>query len=90
MVSRDIRYKLIKPMLNDGDIQKFTDIFRVVPIQIVARDLGKRGDRFKELVDGLVNFKLKDLLIMANICTLSTTEMFLLVENELVHRKIKT
>ena len=90
MVSRDIRYKIIKPMLKEGDIQKFTDIFNVVPISVVAVDMGKRTTRFKKLVEDLETIKLEDFLMIGRLCMLSSTEILFLVDNELIHRKIKT
>jgi len=90
MISRDIRYTIIKPMLNEGKIQKFSDIFTFIKSSIVANDLGKRITRFKQLTEKVEEFKVSELLIIARLCNLSTTEIFKLIENELSARQIKT
>ncbi len=46
MGHRDPRYDLIRSMINDGKIVSFNDIFKFIPKTIVAKDLGKKVDRF--------------------------------------------
>ena len=89
MVSRDIRYTIIKPLLDQGRIQTFSDIFIHIPFSVVGDDLGKRSTRFRELIQGVEKFQLKELLIIARMFNLSNAEMFKLVENELSSRQSK-
>jgi hypothetical protein len=89
MISRDIRYTIIKPMLNEGKIQKFSDIFKFIPMSVVAGDLGKRSTRFKELVEKVEEFDVNELLIIARMFDLTVAEIFKLVEKELSNRHIK-
>ena len=51
----DKRYDIIKPMLNEGKIQRFLDIFHYQKKTVVARDLGKRGPRFDYLIHRVEN-----------------------------------
>jgi len=90
MRPRDPRYEIIKPMLNEGKIQSFPDIFKFIKKSVVAADLGKRGPRFTELINRVEDFTVKELLIIARLCSLTEAEMFKLVEMELVKRKSKS
>jgi len=90
MRPRDPRYEIIKPMLNEGKIQSFPDIFKFIKKSVVAADLGKRGPRFTELINKVEDFTVKELLIIARLCGLTEGEMFKLVEMELVKRKSKS
>ena len=83
-------YTIIKPMLDKGDIQAFSDIFTFIPFSIVADDIGKRNSRFKELIERRVDeFEIKEVLIIARLCALSNIEMFKLIDNELTNRQSK-
>lgn len=86
---RDPRYEIIKPMLNEGKIQSFPDIFKFIKKSVVAADLGKRGPRFTELIHKVEDFTVKELQIIARLCDLTMEEMFKLVETELAKPKIK-
>ena len=86
MRQRDARYAIIKPMLNTGEIQSFVDIFKFIPKSVVAADLGKKVDRFTELMNRIEEFTVGELLIIGNWCNLSISEMFKLVEAEYLKR----
>lgn len=85
----DPRYRIIKPMLNEGQIQSFLDIFEYIPKSVVAADLGKKVDRFTELMNRIEKFTVEELLIIAGFCNISMSDMFRLVEMEYVKRKPK-
>ena len=87
MRSEDARYLIIKPMLLDGKIQTFLDIFKFIPPSTVAKDLGKRGPRFTELINGLEGFTLQELFRLARLFKLTRAEMFQLIDNQLSKRK---
>jgi hypothetical protein len=89
MRTRDSRYRIIKPLLNEGQIQSFLDIFTYIPKSVVAADLGKKVDRFTELMNKIEKFTVEELFLIAGFCNLSITEMFRLVENEYVKRQNK-
>ena len=89
MRPRDPRYEVIKPMLNEGKIHSFPDIFKFIKKSVVAADLGKRGPRFTELISKVEDFTVKELLIIARLCGLTSAEMFKLVEAELAKRNNK-
>lgn len=92
MTNRDSRYSLIKPMVDAGRIQIFTDIFKYIPKTKVATDLGKKVDRFNELMNNVEEFNLKDLFLIAKFCEMTEREItelvlkqYLDIKNRLPH-----
>ena len=59
MGTRDPRYDLIKPMLSQGQIESFTDIFKYIKKTVVANDLGKKVDRFTVMMEQPKKFPLR-------------------------------
>jgi hypothetical protein len=90
MGNRDDRYKRIKPLIAGGEIKLFSDIFKHIPKTVVAKDLGKKNDRFKQLITKqLDGFTLKDLFLMASFCGIEETRMLDLVMKEYLANKDK-
>lgn len=79
MTNRDHRYSLVKPMVDAGKIEVFNDIFKFIPKTKVATDLGKKVDRFNELMNNVEDFILKDLFLIAKFCELEEEKMLELV-----------
>lgn len=82
MVNRDHRYDLIKPMIIGGKIKSFNDIFKFIPKTVVATDLGKKVDRFTDLMNRVEGFTLEDLFLMAKSFDIEESQMLMLVENQ--------
>jgi len=87
MTHRDHRYSLVKPMVDAGKIEVFNDIFKFIPKTKVATDLGKKVDRFNELMSNVEEFMLKDLFIIAKFCELHETKMLELVMKQYFDNK---
>jgi len=87
MRSEEARYSTIKHMLLAGKIKTFLDIFIYIPPTIVAKDLGKRGPRFTELINSLEDFTLKEILLLAQFFDLTRAEIFQLIDTQLSQRK---
>jgi len=49
--------------------------------------LSKRGARFTQLIDKVEDFTVKELVIIARLCNLTTEEIFQLVATQLAERK---
>jgi hypothetical protein len=52
-------------MIETGKIKSFNDIFKYIPKTIVAKDLGKKVDRFNALMSRVEEFTLTDLFLIA-------------------------
>lgn len=87
MLKRDRRYEYIKTMFNDGKIQSFNDIFGFIPKTVVATDIGKKVDRFSELMKRIEGFTLKDLFLIGTLCDLTESQMLKLAEKEYLLQK---
>lgn len=79
MIKRDHRYDLIKPMIDSGKIESFNDIFKYIPKTVVAKDLGKKVDRFNALMSRVEQFMLEDLFIVAGFFEIDEDEIIRLV-----------
>lgn len=80
--NRDHRYDLIKPMIENGKILTFNDIFKYIPKTVVAKDLGKKVDRFNTLMSRVEEFILSDLFIIAGFFEIDEEVMLRLVMND--------
>lgn len=89
MRQRDDRYEIIKPMLKEGKIESFLDIFKFIPKSIVAKDLGKKIDKFSFLMDHIEKFTYEDTFTLARFCDISVPQMLKLVEAEYFKNKDK-
>ena len=89
MKIRDDRYELIRPMLNDGKILSFNDIFKFIPKTVVATDLGKKVDRFTELMKRVEKFTLEELFTIGRFCSLDETQILMLARDEYLKSKSK-
>jgi len=86
MGTRDPRYDLIKPMLSQGRIESFTDIFKYIKKTVVANDLGKKVDRFTIMMEQPKKFSVEDVYEMAELFSIGVRQMFELLDNEIVKR----
>lgn len=84
---RDHRYDLIRPMVEAGKIMFFNDIFKYIPKTVVAKDLGKKVDRFNTLMSRVEEFMLEDLFIMAGFFDIDEDVMVTLVMNDYKRKK---
>ena len=82
MGTRDPRYDLIKPMLSQGLIESFTDIFKYIKKTVVANDLGKKVDRFTVMMEQPRKFSVGDVYAMADLCSVDVLQMFELIYKE--------
>jgi hypothetical protein len=89
MLIRDDRYDLIKPMIESGNIVSFNDIFKYIPKTIIAKDLGKKVDRFSELMKKVEGFTLSELYTIAKFCNISESQIYQLAEKEYFKSKSK-
>lgn len=86
MGTRDPRYDLINPMLSQGQIVSFTDIFKYIKKTVVANDLGKKVDRFTIMMEQPKKFSVEDVYEMADLFSIDAKKMFELIYNENLKR----
>ena len=86
MGTRDPRYDLIKPMLSQGQIESFTDVFKYIKKTVLANDLGKKVDRFTIMMEHPKKFSVGDVYDMADLFGIGVREMFRLLDNEVMKK----
>ena len=79
MGNRDTRYDLIEPMMSQGKIVSFTDVFKYIKKTVVAIDLGKKVDRFNTLMSRVEEFMLSDLFIIAGFFEIDEDDIIRLI-----------
>jgi len=79
---RDARYKLVRFRFNEGKLKKFSDIILLVPKSIIADDLGKKKERFTQLMEHPEGFTVKELLLVGRFCALTLPEMLQIIEED--------
>jgi hypothetical protein len=82
MGTKDSRYDLIKPMLSQGQIETFADIFKYIKKTVVANDMGKKVDRFTIMMAHPKKFSVGDVYEMADLFSLEVPLMFELIYKE--------
>lgn len=78
-MKRDDLYAPIRPLFEQGLISHFRDIFQYVTVSVFAADLGKKTDRFKELIEQLDQFTVEEIVLMGSLVHLSLGEMIQLI-----------
>ena len=89
MGNRDPRYDLIKPMILGGKIVTFNDIFKFIPKTVVATDLGKKVDRFTELMNHVEGFTLEELFMIGKFCDIDENQIVKLAVTQYQKNKSK-
>ena len=82
MGNRDTRYDLIEPMMSQGKIVSFTDVFKYIKKTVVAIDLGKKVDRFTVMMHDPKKFSVGDIYKMSDLFRISPGQVFELIANE--------
>jgi len=62
---KDKRYLTVKNLISGGYIKSFHEIFDTIPKSVVYKDLGMNSTRFKDLLDNVDHFILKDIFRIA-------------------------
>lgn len=86
MGNRDTRYDLIEPMMSQGKIVSFTDVFKYIKKTVVAIDLGKKVDRFTVMMHDPKKFSVGDIYKMSDLFRISPGQVFELIANEYLQK----
>jgi hypothetical protein len=86
MGNRDTRYDLIEPMMSQGKIVSFTDVFKYIKKTVVAIDLGKKVDRFTVMMHDPKKFSVGDIYKMSDLFKISPRRVFDLIDHEYLQK----
>jgi hypothetical protein len=87
MIKRDDRYDVIKPMVDSGQLVSFNQIFKYIPKTVVAKDLGKKVDRFNVLMNHVDEFTLAEVFRIGHFCKIDDWAILKLVMYDHQHSK---
>lgn len=87
MANQDTRYDLIEPMMSQGRIVAFTDVFKYIKKTVVAIDLGKKVDRFTVMMHDPKKFSVSDVYRMGDLFKISAKKVFELIDNEYLSKQ---
>lgn len=75
MLNRDPRFQAVHSMHKTGGLRSFNDIFLYIPKTVVANKLGKKVDRFNELMNDVGQFTLDEIAFIATLFDISVKDM---------------
>ena len=75
MLNGDARFEAVQSMHKTGKLKSFNDIFLIVPKTVVANKLGKKVDRFNELMSHVGQFKLDEIAFIGTLFDISANDM---------------
>jgi len=84
---KDSRYALIPVLLEDGKVERLSDIFKFVPKTTVARDMGIGLGAWDMYMEKVVPLTLKRLFKLAELCGITERQILDLVMAERDHQK---
>lgn len=74
-MAKDPRYERAKILLNAGNIKSFAELFDVIPMSIVAKDIGKHNMRFAAMIENRDRFTIKELRKLARLFEMEPLEL---------------
>jgi hypothetical protein len=64
---KDLRYKVVNIMIQEGAVKNFKDIFTYIPKTVVAGALGKNNTRMGELIEEPTGFTIAEIIKLAKL-----------------------
>lgn len=89
---QDIRYNIIRILLDEGLIKEFKSIFIYVPYTTIARDLHISNGRMKRLIANPEEFTFEDIITLADLIACDSEKLGLMfveeVEKKMNNKKL--
>jgi hypothetical protein len=86
---KDRRYKVVRRLLDGGDIKAFREIFEYLPKSTLIRDMGQNYSTFNGKILNPHRFTLLDLFRMSEWFELEPEELLTLMKAEVRYRLAK-
>jgi hypothetical protein len=64
MMEKDVRYKVVRRLIEQGDITEFNQIFKYIPKSVIAGDIGTARDRFTKKINRIEKFTFEDVFTL--------------------------
>lgn len=82
-MSKDIRYTYVKEALLMGKIASLKEIFTLIPLSVVGRDIHMSDTRLQKFVQDPASFTMHHLECIAELIKVDSKVLFLLVLDEI-------
>ena len=79
---KDQRYKAIKSLIESKNIQRFKDIFTIVPISTVREDMKINYNTLRRRIDNVDLLTVRDIRLMAKLFDVEDILLFQLIQSE--------
>jgi len=84
---KDPRYSTIQGLLKEGQIDKFTDIFKWIPYTVVANDYRTNHNRMKKMSTDPSLWKLEEIYKLADLIEYDRKKLALMAVNQVKEMK---
>lgn len=85
---KDDRYVAVQSMFESGKIQKFSDIFKVLPKTILARDMGQNYRTFVAKIASPDRFTVGEIRKIARLIDVTYAQMFESIITDIEQKRI--
>ena len=87
-MSKDQRYKAIKSLIESKNIQRFKDIFTIVPVSTVREDMRINYNTLRRRIDNVDLLTVRDIRMMAKLFDVDDALLFQLIRQDFSTRGI--
>ena len=84
-MSKDVRYNVVKQIIQSGLIEELSDIFKYIPKTIVANDLEKDTGRTYVFFEKMEQLTLRDIYRLAQLIEVDAPVIFNLIDRQYVN-----
>lgn len=86
---KDQRYKAIKSLIESKNIQRFKDIFTIIPISTVREDMKINYNTLRRRIDNVDLLTVRDIRLMAKLFDVEDVLLFQLVQSEYLNLPVQ-
>ena len=86
---KDQRYKAIKSLIESRNIQRFKDIFTIIPISTVREDMKINYNTLRRRIDNVDLLTVRDIRLMAKLFDVEDVLLFQLIQSDYLNQPVQ-
>ncbi len=86
---KDNRYKAIKSLIQTNGIQKFKDIFSIIPISVVKDDMKVNYNTLRRKIDNIELLTVRDIISLSELFEIESLELMKVIFQDIKEPKQK-
>jgi hypothetical protein len=75
----DRRYKLLKRIVELGELARYEDIFEYIPKSVIANDFGFNSTKITKLIKNPREWKIREIVLLGQLIGVDSLELFKLI-----------